>query len=230
MCIGGRIRTRITLFGGSYHNSVYYKRQEMSKTARILFVLISFIYSTTSYGQATFGWNWSNEFLLMTEGKERFQLSFYYDNNDCIIGFHHVIMTDVYDSSCIYSKLDDFKQDLVSLQSKYSSWVETAKANNVQTVEKEIPCTIRVRKAWCSNIANPTSVEIRPYFIVRGGDVFCDVRVWQYWQYGDRSERNYHSWHLLPNDIPFILNAIDQGFKEYLDRESQKQKTEDLFR
>ncbi len=196
---------------------------------RLILVLFTCFSSVISYGQATFGWDMFDNFSLFTEGKERFQISYSNEKGNYEIFFTHITYENGYDSSWIISDLGGFKQDLKELQSKYISWIEIANNNDVKTVEKEIPCSISFRTGSCSNIAYPMSIEVKPYFVVESGKPRCEVRVWQYWQYEDRSERNYHCWRLLPNDIPFILSAIDQSFKEYLERKQKKQQTEDLF-
>ena len=168
--------------------------------------------------------------VVNTQGGNRLELSYSTEN-----GTSFVRICDWYrtlgESGIHFSSLGNsiltFKSELRNLQTKYDQWVATAKSNKVQDVEKEMPCVISYATFSCDAFAgNATKVVVKPYFVVRNYVPLCEIRIWQYFY--DRAP-NYNVWHLTPKDIPFLISAIDKGYKEYISSSIKKKKTEDLF-
>ena len=158
------------------------------------------------------------------------KLSYYYSH-----GSYQVSICDWYRDfnnqmhfSTITNSIEAFKFDLNQIQDKFAQWVNTAKANNVKEVEKEIPYSIRYSDVSCDSYAsNATRIVIKPIFVVRNYTPFCEIRIWQYFY--DR-QPNYNVWCLSPRDIPALVAAIEKGYQDFQAKDRIKQKTEDLFK
>ncbi len=165
--------------------------------------------------------------VVNTEGGNMLELSYFTEN-----GINVVIVRDWYTKlgesgihfSSLGNNISTFKSELRILQTKYEQWIATAQFNDVQEVEKEMPCNISFSTFSCDAYAgNATKVIVKPYFVIRNYVPRCEIRIWQYFY--DRTP-NYNVWYLSPKDIPFLISAIDKGYQEYI----AKSKTEDLFK
>lgn len=203
------------------------------RTTRYLFlaIVVVCVNSTAnaqSLGRSIIGDN----IVVHTEGGNRLELSFYTHRGNNIVSvcdwYKNIGQNEIHFSS-IGNNISVFKSDLIVLQSKYEQWIITAKMNEVQEVEKEIPCTINYSVYDCDAYAgNATKVIVKPYFVVKNYVPHCEIRIWQFFY--DRTPPNYNVWYLSPKDIPFLLAAIDKGYQEYISKSTQKQSTEDLFK
>ena len=169
--------------------------------------------------------------VVNTEGGNRLELSYYTEN-----GINVVIVCDWYTKLCesgihfssLGNNISTFKSELRNLQSKYEQWIATAKSNDVQEIEKEMPCNISFSTFSCDQYAsNATKVIVKPYFVIRNYVPHCEIRIWQCFY--DRTP-NYNVWYLSPKDIPFLISAIDKGYQEYIAKNTERRKTEDLFK
>ena len=169
--------------------------------------------------------------VVNTKGGNRFELSYYTENAIDIVSicdWYSKLGENGIHFSSLGNDILTFKSELRSLQTKFEQWMATAKSNNVQEVEKEMPCKISFSTFSCDAYSgNATKVIVKPYFVIRNYVPRCEVRIWQYFY--DRTP-NYNVWHLAPKDIPFLISAIDKGYREYISRSTQKKKTEDLFK
>jgi high-affinity K+ transport system ATPase subunit B len=186
------------------------------------------------WGVITFGNSYAQSFIfysykINTKGGNRLELSYYYDNGD-----YYVSICDWYRDynnkmhfSSVTNKVSNFKADLRAIQAKYNQWKNTAKSNSVQNVEKVIPCNIGFTDMSCDAYAsNANKKVITPYFVVQNYKSKCEIRIWQYFY--ERTP-NYNVWHLYSEDIQALITGIDQGLHEFINKNSQKKRTEDLF-
>lgn len=169
--------------------------------------------------------------VVNTKGGNRFELSYYTENAIDIVSicdWYSKLGENGIHFSSLGNDILTFKSELRSLQTKFEQWIATAKSNNVQEVEKEMPCKISFSTFSCDAYSgNATKVIVKPYFVIRNYVPRCEIRIWQYFY--DRTP-NYNVWHLAPKDIPFLISAIDKGYQEYISKSTQKKKTEDLFK
>lgn len=198
---------------------------------KMLLFVISFLCMSNIMESQTIGRGLTGEMMVNTEGGNKFEISFYNNKGVDIISlndWYYDLTKEGIHFSSIGNNINTLKTELRTLQSKYKQWIETAKSNGVKEVEKEMPCEISFMTYSCDAFAgNATNVIIKPYFVVRNYIPHCEVRIWQYFY--DRSP-NYNEWRFAPNDIPFLISAIEKGYQEYLTNSSNKKRTEDLFK
>lgn len=124
------------------------------------------------------------------------------------------------------AKVESFKSELQQIQTKYNEWVKTAKANNVQNVEKDIPVFIAsVSDMYGGSLSYPEKKEIKAVFFVLNSVPHCIIRI-------SISGYNVYQrceWLLTSKDFPKILSEIDRTIEHQRNYDSDKRKTEDLF-
>ena len=124
------------------------------------------------------------------------------------------------------SKVESFKSQLKQIQTKYEEWVKTAKANNVQNVEKDIPVSITsVSDMDGFSLSYPEKKDIKAVFFVSNFVSHCIIRI-------SISGYNVYQrceWLLTSKDFPKILSEIDRTIEHQRNYDSDKRKTEELF-
>ena len=124
------------------------------------------------------------------------------------------------------SNVASFKLQLQQIQTKYEEWVRTAKANNVQKVEKDLPVSITsVSEMYGSGLSYPEKKEIKAVFSVSNSVPHCIIKI----SISGYNVYQQCEWLLTSKDFSKILSEIDRTIQHQKSVDSNKKKTEALF-
>lgn len=125
------------------------------------------------------------------------------------------------------NQINSFKSQLRQVKAKYDEWYKTAKANNVDFVEKDIPVAITTfGDMYGAKLSYPEKKNMKAVFFVFNYAIHCLIKV----SISGYNTYQLSEWVLTSNDISKILTEIDHTIQHQKNYDNKKTQTQDLFK